>query len=1064
MRPRSFEGNGFQRAVLGLSGYDRFGNRTGWGRFKEAALPIVYGVTGAVGAAALGINPATGAKLGSAWGSGLNKLSNLGGQNLLAGTDGEQVANDAAVTSAAKGDFFGGLVNTAASAVGGAMDVKAEQSAIDTMLANKIDKTNPIEYSKATEALRLKKQQYLQGLSESGIQTLQSMAAWQSSPRSLNAPMGTTRFMQFRTGGVPTTVLETAQLSPSSLVGFEAADLAPTSEATPMIAEEAPARSLPVLNRIANAERSGYNAVNHVGPGHYGKYQFEPMLIRKYAGVSEQEFLKSPKLQEEAMQRRLFDLQQEAAKVKATTGSGLSLDDIMVGVHFKGMGQMKKELLRPGLLYRATDKNPSTANYIFNRSYGHFKNGGSVMRSFAVGGTTVDVKADVGYTHYGSDDTTEDYFMVDKSTAKNAGLEKVLEKLSFGDARYGERIFDQDSNLLMSSVFQSSLPKEQKVKLLGEHVLAEMGTHDNSFIRNAGVLQRFQKGGTPNDPRLLFDERKDAYLKRINQALENLTAFEDGPIKQGQPSDVDVNKYKEFLLNQKEQLQKLEYGQQVGVSYGVRGNSSYRSVGVDDLKKIFDSTEPIITGKFIRDQNKTQGYNNQSLDLVRMGGQAVRKFVPAPVKPMTWDEFTGKPAQPKVAATNSSGNQFADKNRQTLDKQKAAQQEIKNSIFGLNVGLPASQAPQQPVADNISWYFPNVSGDMDTYDAQARILKANNALGLKMPSQYRIDGQWGDLTNQAYNNALRGYKNRYLAQGKTPAEAERMALVDLGVAPKIGRDASGNVGVVALNDPSRINTIQVGTLNGSRFDPKTGQQTLAPMGINEAKPVIPAPTQPAPSASNFNAWQGLASYLPDVARIGTGLLMNRANQPKGFELGAEYQKMKADLENRSNQGLTSQQRSMYQNQLTQGYAQGVGTLRNLVGGGANQAAVIAGLGRLSAGYNQGVGTMDALDAQVQANNRLRYQGAVMNDLTLRNNLFMREEQQKALNRQAAGQLVAASLQNMNDRNDFNGFYGPDSLYAQLQKSMIDKTNAEAQAANDIAAGYVRRLGPVTKPQ
>jgi len=124
-----------------------------------------------------------------------------------------------------------------------------------------------------------------------------------------------------------------------------------------------------VINRLTNAENSRYDQRNSVGPGHFGKYQFEPMLITKYAGVSPDEFLRSPELQELAMRRRMADLRTEAESALRKTKSNLPLEDTMVLVHFKGLPQTMRELQNPELMNKPTKHNPSSNTYLYHRSF-----------------------------------------------------------------------------------------------------------------------------------------------------------------------------------------------------------------------------------------------------------------------------------------------------------------------------------------------------------------------------------------------------------------------------------------------------------------------------------------------------------------------------------------------------------------------------------------------------------------------------------------------------------------------------------------------------------------------
>lgn len=69
--------------------------------------------------------------------------------------------------------------------------------------------------------------------------------------------------------------------------------------------------------------------------------------------------------------------------------------------------------------------------------------------------------------------------MVDKSLASQTGVAAILENIAFGEARYGERIFDQKSNLIQKAIMLSDRTLHQKKYLLGEHIFDELKTHSD---------------------------------------------------------------------------------------------------------------------------------------------------------------------------------------------------------------------------------------------------------------------------------------------------------------------------------------------------------------------------------------------------------------------------------------------------------------------------------------------------------------------------------------------------------------------------------------------------------
>lgn len=86
--------------------------------------------------------------------------------------------------------------------------------------------------------------------------------------------------------------------------------------------------------------------------------------------------------------------------------------------------------------------------------------------------------------------------MVDKTEVNGLGLGNLFESLAFGEARYGERIFDQKSNILQKAIMNSERSPEDKKRLIGEHIFEELLTHSD-FGGASNIQQRYFKKGNP---------------------------------------------------------------------------------------------------------------------------------------------------------------------------------------------------------------------------------------------------------------------------------------------------------------------------------------------------------------------------------------------------------------------------------------------------------------------------------------------------------------------------------------------------------------------------------------
>lgn len=1010
---RKFVGSRFDRFMLGLSGTDEYGNTTAWGRAKGVVLPAVYGTLGAVGTTIAGLGPGVGAKFGSQLGAGINSLTNRFGSTLLSGTDGlddfneqRQKSGQQAQTTAGALSTLTGLADKSkilnAPAGGGVAATPGAQNGLgggapsaETSLLTDLE-TDPMEVYK------------------------QNM-------RRLNFGQ-----IMFRGGGeAPVWVRTLKALGQTGQTGFNGKvynlDNLSTSEPSSTSVMRPQTVISPVLERIAGAENSRYDQQNNVGPGHFGKYQFEPMLIEKYAGVTPQQFLRNPELQELAMRRRLGDLRMEAQTAIQKTQSPIPLEDAMLMVHFKGMGQAMKEMQNPELMDRPTRRNPSTNRYLVLGS--RFNNspvgmlGRTIQNLFRSGGET---KEPVRV--YGDSDDTEDYFMVDKEVAKQVGLEGTLNTISWGQGRYGERFFDQKSNAFMKDVLRSNRTAAEKKRILGQHVFTEIQTHED--FQN-GSVRKFAGGGVADNPREVFEKQKDQYLERINVALENLNDFEARMQGSTKPSDVDSNKYREFLLRQKEKLQLLEYGKSPYAALGAG------SVGADDLKAVFEETEPVITGKFIRDPELTGRYNQEGRDLRAMGGGPVRKFTPSPLKPLTWDEFVGA----KPAATPAPKTELP-----PIEVPRTTQPATPGVVDGIG-GRTTVPAPTVPTA-NAYAFDPTATAEVT--NAQRRM----NQLGSTLLPNFKPlaqDGKWGESTEMVdrqlqarLGNVYRITNDRVVVP--TPDGPKVMVTgastndPDL-MTPKLQYGAMGISGQTGVLTPKQLGQVAATRMN----------QSLAQTGITKQTP--PVPTDP----TALNKLGEISGYLPDLGRLIVGGTLARANQPGDFKLGQEYFRMKSEVENRRNAGLLPEQRAQFTNQLGSVYAGGTEALRSTVAGGANMGLLVSGLGRLGQQYQNGLTTLANMDNQQRQQNYNTYMNFMGRDLGIRQGLFNREEGFKAANRQAGGALMGAALQNAQDRYDYNQQYGPGSQYGQLQSYISDIYKQTLATQQAQAEAFNRRL-------
>jgi len=162
------------------------------------------------------------------------------------------------------------------------------------------------------------------------------------------------------------------------------------------------------------------------------------------------------------------------------------------------------------------------------------KFGYPTLNGFADGGKT----ADGAIIYDKNDKTTEDYYMLPKVSIENTPVEHMIKSLSIGAARFGERIFDQESNLKQEQIMRSPLSLDKKKALLGDHIYDELLTHkdfqgDQNFADGGKPKPKPYITSNPNDPRIRAYNDSAALYNNYNQVTAALikAGYNNGQVK-----------------------------------------------------------------------------------------------------------------------------------------------------------------------------------------------------------------------------------------------------------------------------------------------------------------------------------------------------------------------------------------------------------------------------------------------------------------------------------------------------------------------------------------------------
>ncbi|MHA1483336.1 MAG: hypothetical protein ACTSQA_07865 [Candidatus Heimdallarchaeaceae archaeon] len=187
-------------------------------------------------------------------------------------------------------------------------------------------------------------------------------------------------------------------------------------------------------------------------------------------------------------------------------------------------------------------------------------------------------------------------------------------------------------------------------------------------------------------------------------------------------------------------------------------------------------------------------------------------------------------------------------------------------------------------------------------------------------------------------------------------------------------------------------------------------------------------------APDQEGFRDVAGYLMDAGKTVLGTF-GATEKMSEYTPSSDFQLMLDESRNRRNLGLTQEARSEMENRMQRGYAYDVKNIRDLSGGSGGTA--LANLGGASARYYDAQNQMNMLDEQLKMANRDKfYQTAIAGEQVNRQ-IFDDKRQIEMLNKQAAGELVADSLDNIQHRKEYEDTYlNPNSPYYQYRKEMV----------------------------
>lgn len=199
-------------------------------------------------------------------------------------------------------------------------------------------------------------------------------------------------------------------------------------------------------------------------------------------------------------------------------------------------------------------------------------------------------------------------------------------------------------------------------------------------------------------------------------------------------------------------------------------------------------------------------------------------------------------------------------------------------------------------------------------------------------------------------------------------------------------------------------------------------------------------TEPQKQGSDFA--ENFLGYAGDAIKLGLGMSAASKSLPQ-WTVSDNWNEYMGKMKFMSNMGLTADQKSSYQDTADRTYQYDINNIYNLSNG--NAGTVLGNMGRANASrYRSGVDfAMADRNAEI-ANNQV-YGNWLAADERYRKSIFDENRNQLAMTKQAGMQLASDALANMDNRADYNKFYGKNSQVQKLQNLQLE----EQQYNNDI---------------
>lgn len=259
---------------------------------------------------------------------------------------------------------------------------------------------------------------------------------------------------------------------------------------------------------------------------------------------------------------------------------------------------------------------------------------------------------------------------------------------------------------------------------------------------------------------------------------------------------------------------------------------------------------------------------------------------------------------------------------------------------------------------------------------------------------------------------------------------------------------AGGAGAGGGSKKSATATTSSQTTNASTLPVVPGTKVVDPTmldangvlkGLN--MPYAKTINTPAEKTNNDEIYNALG-YAGDAMKLAIGMDAASKKLPQ-WQISDNWNEYMGKMKFMSNMGLTPEQKAQYLDTADRTYQYDTANIYNLANG--NAGTVLGNLGRANANrYRAGV-DMAIADRSAQNVNNSTYGGWLARDEQYRKSIFDENRNQLIATKQAGMQLASDALANIENRTDYNRFYGKGSQLEKLQNMQLEKQQSE----NDI---------------